>query len=223
MAKKYVYQVTTGSTADDVYLQAKHQIDGSKRQSTSRLSGYIGPEEFQQLKQQSQLSQTLSQSQQFVTNTFSFSHKGSTHNIFSTELSQDSFASSGFCSANTNAAAVSMSQSSLFGHISQDIVMTQNSQGSNPRSATKGIQSNPSLQNSSSKSNLCGVVLRENVDCELRRSAQKNFTGKDQRNMSPYAGTANGNGSAVKAHAQLVTESSITNSAKARRQIFFES
>ncbi|KNC21793.1 hypothetical protein FF38_03231, partial [Lucilia cuprina] len=208
LAKKYVYPVTAGSTADDIYLQAKAQIEDTKRQSTTRLSGYIGPEEYQQLKQQT--SQTpLTQTQ---------SHKGSLHNIFNTDNSFDSFGlisqtSSGFCGS-TN--GMTMSQTSFLGQISQDIITADSSQTSNSCSASKTIQTCPSLQNSSSKSNLCGVVLRENVDCDIRRSAQKNFTGKDQRNMSPYTGGSNG--SAVKAHSQLITDS-----AKARRQISFDS
>ncbi|KAM7344838.1 cyclin E-interacting protein minus [Cochliomyia hominivorax] len=206
LAKKYVYPVTTGGSADDIYLQAKTQIEDTKRQSTTRLSGYIGPEEYQQLKLQSSQTQ---------------SHKGSTHNIFTTDNSFDSFGlisqtSSGFCGS-TN--GMSVSQTSFLGQISQDIIAADTS---NSRSATKTIQTNLSLQNSSSKSNLCGVVLRENVDCELRRSAQKNFTGKDQRNMSPYAGGPSNGGSAVKAHSQLINDIA-ANSAKARRQISFDS
>lgn len=162
LAKKYVYPVTAGATADDIYLQAKTQIEDTKRQSTTRLSGYIGPEEYQQLKQQSSQS-LLSQSQ---------SHKGSTQNIFTTDNSFDSFGlisqtSSGFCGS-TN--GMTMSQTSFLGQISQDIITAESSQTSNSCSATKPIQMSTSLQNSSSKSNLCGVVLRENVDCDLRRS-----------------------------------------------------
>lgn len=204
--------MTAGSTADDIYIQAKTQIEDTKRQSTTRLSGYIGPEEYQQLKQQSSQS-LLSQSQ---------NHKSSSYTIFTADNSFDSFGlisqtSSGFCGS-TN--CLTMSQTSFLGQLSQDIITADSSQISNPRSATKTIQANSSLQNSSSKSNLGGVVLRENVDCEIRRSAQKNFTGKDQRNMSPYAGA--NNGSAVKAQTQLVTDFS-ANSAKARRQITFDS
>lgn len=49
--------------------------------------------------------------------------------------------------------------------------------------------------------------------------AQKNFTGKNQRNMSSYADNG---GSAVKVHSQLMADI-ITNSAKARRLISFDS
>lgn len=200
--------MTAGSTADDIYLQAKTQIEDTKRQSFTRLSGYIGPEEYQQLKQQSQL-----QSQ---------SQRSSSHNVFTADSSFDSFgllsqASSGFCGS-TNCLAIS--QTSFLGQISQDVLHSEASQNTNSCSATKTIQTNPTLQNSSSKSNLCGVVLRENVDCEVRRSAQKNFTGKDQRNMSPYA--AANNGSAVKAQTQMVADLGLSG-AKARRQITFDS
>lgn len=216
MAKKYVYPVTAGSTADDIYLQAKSQIEDTKRPSSTRLSGYIGPDEYQQLKLQNH-SQSMSQ-----LSSQSLSHKGSMQNLFTAnETSFDSFGlisqtSSGFCGS-TN--GMTMSQTSFLGQISQDIIIGElSSQASNSRSASKPpIQLQNGLQNSSSKCNIGGVVLRENVDCELRKSAQKNFTGKDQRNMSPYVGTGNG-GSAVKAHTQLVTDS-----AKARRQISFDS
>ncbi|XP_073844649.1 cyclin E-interacting protein minus [Musca autumnalis] len=218
LAKKYVYNVTSGGTADDIYLQAKSQIDETKRQSTSRLSGYIGPEEYQQLKKQ-QLSQQSSQSLSQASS--SFSHKVSSLNIFNGDSSFDSFGpisqnTSGFCSGNNTG----LSQTSNFlGHISQDIIM-ETSQSSNTKSGKKLIDPNKSLPNSSSKSNIYADALRENMDCDVRNSAQKNFTGKDQRNMIQYAGNGGG-GSAVKAHTQLVTEI-ITNSAKARRQITFD-
>lgn len=220
LAKKYVYNVTSGSTADDIYLQAKSQIDDNKRQSTSRLSGYIGPEEYQQLKQQQQSQQSSqSLSQSLLSQTFS--HKGSAHNIFTGENSFDSFGlmsqhTSGFCSGGNN---TGLSQTSFLGQISQDVLI-ETSQSSNTRSGKKLVDPNASLHNSSSKSNIYADALRENMDCDVRNSAQKNFTGKDQRNMISYAGT--GGSSAVKAHTQLVTEI-ITNSAKARRQITFDS
>ncbi|XP_013106845.2 uncharacterized protein LOC106086646 [Stomoxys calcitrans] len=213
LAKKYVFNVTTGASADDIYLQAKSQLDDSKRQSTSRLSGYIGPEEYQQLKQQ--------QSQTLLGHAFG-SHKGSAHNIFNGDNSFDSFGlmsqnTSGFCSGSNN---VVLSQTSFLGQITQDVVV-ETSQSSSTRSGKKASSDpNSSIHNSSSKSNIYADALRENMDCDVRTSAQKNFTGKDQRNMIPYAG--NGGGSAVKAHAQLVTEI-VTNSAKARRQITFDS
>lgn len=50
------------------------------------------------------------------------------------------------------------------------------------------IQQNPSLQNSSSKNNITSAALRENMDSNSagKMSAQKNFTGRDQSNISPY-------------------------------------
>ncbi|XP_061389550.1 serine-rich adhesin for platelets [Musca vetustissima] len=224
LAKKYVYNVTAGGTADDIYLQAKSQIDDTKRQSTSRLSGYIGPEEYQQMKKQ-QLTQQSSQSLlQASLSSSSFSHKVSSLNIFNGDSSFDSFGpisqnTSGFCSGN-NTAMLSQTNSFL-GQISQDIII-ETSQSSNTRSGKKlMVDPNKSLPNSSSKSNIYADALRENMDCDVRNSAQKNFTGKDQRNMIPYAGNGGNGGSAVKAHTQLVTDI-ITNSAKARRQITFD-
>ncbi|XP_075165519.1 cyclin E-interacting protein minus isoform X2 [Haematobia irritans] len=219
LAKKYVYNVTGGASADDIYLQAKSQIDESKRQSTSRLSGYIGPEEYQQRKQQLSQQSSQSLSQTLLGQSYG-SLKGSALNIFNGDNSFDSFGlmsqhTSGFCSGGNNTA---VSQTSFLGKISQDIVV-ETSQSSSTRSGKK-IDPNGSIHNSSSKSNIYADALRENMDCDVRTSAQKNFTGKDQRNMISYA--SNAGGSAVKAHTQLVTEI-VTNSAKARRQITFDS
>ncbi|XP_037955430.1 uncharacterized protein LOC119685261 isoform X2 [Teleopsis dalmanni] len=164
LAKKYVYNVVSGKTADDIYFHAKAQIDDNKRLSCSRLSGYIPPDEYQQRKNCQQ------------------SQHGSLQNLFSTETSIDSFSfshtSSGFYEHST-------SQSNLLEIIPQDdINYSQNSVGSSKLSSQIS-QSNSALPNSSSKNNLGGLALRENVDCELRRSAQKNFTGLFETSSTP--------------------------------------
>ncbi|KAH8254755.1 hypothetical protein KR032_012017 [Drosophila birchii] len=199
LAKKFAFSVIAGKSADDVYLQARSQESEAKRLSSTRLSGYIGPEEFAQRKLL--LSQTSSGVGTLAGSTRSL------HNMFGSENSIDSF---GLSQQTTS--ACTDTQSSLVDRIAEDLFCKER----------QPIRPNPTLQNSSSKSNLGGLALRENVDCELRRSAQKNFTGKDQRNISPYYG-GGGNGSNGSARKFQVPSASSNNSGgKAKRQISFD-
>ncbi|KAH8370383.1 hypothetical protein KR093_003236 [Drosophila rubida] len=206
LSKKYAFSVIAGKQPDDIYLQARSQESETKLQSSARLSGYIGPEEFAQRKlllSQSS-SQSLSQMSLLRSKT-----EGSMQNLFGSENSIDSF---GFSQMSQGATSSNpATQSSLMERISEDLFCKQ-----------QPILPNPALQNSSSKSNLGGLALRENVHCEQRRSAQKNFTGKDQQNISPYFGGGNSNGSGRK----LPTTATVVSgesSAKAKRQISFDS
>ncbi|XP_054738432.1 uncharacterized protein LOC129244684 isoform X1 [Anastrepha obliqua] len=182
LAKRYVHNVITGHCADDIYLQAKAKIVREKNESNCRLSGYIGPEEYQRLKN--------SQQQQLQDQTHSFSQNliraDSVTNIFSIDSSLNSSRASS--SQNITLSTSSLATTSTSQNQSQIQLLESTVKQSS--SLTKlSIQSNTSLQNSSSKNNMCGLALRENVNFESdqRRSAQKNFTGKDQRNVSPYA------------------------------------
>ncbi|KAH8299606.1 hypothetical protein KR044_003499 [Drosophila immigrans] len=207
LAKKYAFSVIAGKQPDDIYLHARSQESETKLQSSARLSGYIGPEEFAQRKLL--LSQNSSQSMSQMSLVRSKTD-GSMQNLFGSENSIDSF---GFSQMSQGAATSnSATQSSLMERISEDLFSKQQ----------LPILPNPTLQNSSSKSNLGGLALRENVHCEQRRSAQKNFTGKDQRNISPYFGVSNSNGSGRKLQATATVVSG-ESSAKAKRQISFDS
>lgn len=66
------------------------------------------------------------------------------------------------------------------------------------------------------------TILRENIDSEQRqKSSQKqiSFSGKDQKNMSPYADAKSGS----QAKAKLLVGGSVGSSIlKAKRQISFE-
>ncbi|CAD7014387.1 unnamed protein product [Ceratitis capitata] len=182
LAKRYVHYVISGRCADDIYIHAKAKIVREKNESSSRLSGYIGPEEYQRFKDSQK--QQLHEDQ---INSFSQSsmRSSSISNIFSTEPSLDSFRISGINEFALSSTFTSQSQS-----------LTESGSTKQFSSNKKmPIQSNSSLQNSSSKNNMCGLALRENVnfESEQRRSAQKNFTGKDQRNVSPYAHNNNNN------------------------------
>ncbi|KAL7737633.1 hypothetical protein ACLKA6_007741 [Drosophila palustris] len=208
LAKKYAFSVIAGKQPDDIYLHARSHESETKLQSSSRLSGYIGPEEFAQRKLL--LSQSSSQSLSQMSLARSKAD-GSMPNLFGSENSIDSF---GFSQMSQGAVTSnSATQSSLMERISEDLFSKQQQ---------LPILPNPTLQNSSSKSNLGGLALRENVHCEQRRSAQKNFTGKDQRNISPYYNGGNSNGSGRKLQSTTAVPS-VDSSAKARRQISFDS
>uniref|UniRef100_A0A1A9WP96 Uncharacterized protein n=1 Tax=Glossina brevipalpis TaxID=37001 RepID=A0A1A9WP96_9MUSC len=215
LAKRYAYQVTTGASVDEIYLQAKQKIEESKRQNAMRLSGYIGPKEFEELKLHSNSCKSPPSSTQSSINS-----NGSKQNIFTGSNSMDNLSERSQNSVKT----LITKQTSFLDQLSQNSTDMQHSY-SIGMAAKLTIASNAgSQQNSSSKSNLNGVVLRENVDCDMRKSAQKNFTGKDQRNMSPYACVGSGGqSSAVKAQTHLVSELNTKNCAKARRQITFDS
>ncbi|KAH8348901.1 hypothetical protein KR084_012358 [Drosophila pseudotakahashii] len=200
LAKKFAFSVIGGKNADDVYLQARSQETEAKRLSSTRLSGYIGPEEFAQRK--------LLLSQTSAAGSAAAGSVRSLHNMFGSENSVDSFGLSQM-SLPTN--TCSDTQSSIVDRISEDLFSKER----------LPIRPNPTLQNSSSKSNLGGLALRENVDCELRRSAQKNFTGKDQQNISPYFGGGGSNGSARKFQMPPVGNSN-NSGGKAKRQISFD-
>lgn len=208
----------SGKQPDDIYLHARSHESEAKRQSSTRLSGYIGPEEFAQRKLL--LSQSSTQSQSLSQMSLTRSQAGgSIQNLFGSENSVDSFGFSQL--SQSNGASNSTTQSSFMERISEDLFCKQQQQQSQPQLP---IQPNPSLHNSSSKSNLGGLALRENVHCEQRRSGQKNFTGKDQRNISPYfggGGGGNSNGSARKLQANAA--SSGGSGVKAKRQISFDS
>lgn len=84
----------------------------------------------------------------------------------------------------------SVSTTFNFSQFSQQSHHHETSQDSNSSAIKQrlNIQHNPSLQNSSSKNNITSAALRENMDSNSARkmSAQKNFTGRDQSNISPY-------------------------------------
>ncbi|XP_030386582.1 uncharacterized protein LOC115633297 isoform X2 [Scaptodrosophila lebanonensis] len=210
LAKKYAYNVISGKNSDEIYVYARSQESDAKRQSSSRLSGYIGPEEFEQRKLLfSHSTNSLARSKL----------TGSAHNIFGSENSIDSFSLSQMSQV-TSGYGDTQTQSSLVERISEELF-------NGGKTKKLSIQPNASLQNSSSKSNLGGLALRENMDCEQRRSAQKNFTGKDQRNISPYYSgsnnNSNSNGLSGNNSARKIQAKTTDSGAKAKRQISFDS
>ncbi|EDW01078.1 uncharacterized protein LOC6560512 [Drosophila grimshawi] len=217
LAKKYAFSVIAGKQPDDIYLQARIHESEAKRQTGTRLSGYIGPEEFAQRKLLLSQSSTSTQLMRIAAD------GGSIHNLFGSENSIDSFGFSQLSQGTvTTSVSASASQSSLMDRISEELFAKQRQPQLQHQQLP--IQPSPSLQNSSSKSNLGSLALRENVHCEQRRSAQKNFTGKDQRNISPYyGGNSNSNSSARKLHNVPTATNGGDSGAKAKRQISFDS
>lgn len=162
LSKKYVYCVMHGKTADDVYLMEKNDINNEKVAASTKLTGYIAPDDYANFKKLP------------IKKTNSFA--------FLSESSVDSFNFSqsygcGPTQSTQNSEHTKFSQNSLLSVDSSNMCAINNK---------LPIQPNKTLQNSSSKNNLNGLALRENVDCEQRKSGLKNFTGKDQRNVSPY-------------------------------------
>uniref|UniRef100_A0A0K8UZS0 Uncharacterized protein n=3 Tax=Bactrocera latifrons TaxID=174628 RepID=A0A0K8UZS0_BACLA len=183
LAKRYVHNVIGGRNADDIYLNAKAKIARERSEANIRLSGYIGPEEYRRRKdaqkQQQQHDEQNSSFSQSITIT------GSISNIFLCDKSMDSFC---MTSGYETIPASNTTTQTTYSSQSQSQVFDSNSKPSSLKKLS--VQPNASLQNSSSKNNMCGLALRENVNFEIeqqRRSTQKNFTGKDQRNVSPYA------------------------------------
>lgn len=134
--------------------------------SKIKLKGYIGPEDYEKLKnpiQKVQSNMFLSQSSSDSSFHFSQQSFG-----FSTQSSM---------SQNTEGLLNDLS-------LSSNCFNETNSLGAIPETV------NYALGNSSSKSNTSGSVLRENVrESELKqKSGQKliEFSGKDQKNVSPY-------------------------------------
>ncbi|XP_055843479.1 uncharacterized protein LOC129910219 [Episyrphus balteatus] len=184
LAKKYVCNVISGKSADEIYIFAKSKIEEERKISSSRLTGYIAPDEFEIRKL-------------VMTQT----------SLCSFENSMDSFA---------------LSQSSSITQPAHNIKNIEDILMESKSAIKLNIQPNSSLQNSSSKNNLDGIALRENVDCEQRWSAQKCFTGIDQQNVSPYANpTVRSSGQTLSFKSSLYD---LNNSAaKAKRQISFDS
>lgn len=179
-----MYLAISGKSSDEIYVLAKNEIE-VKKKSTSRVSGYIAKEDYENSLQKN------------------------TENINKT-VSVSSIESFSF---------------SQFGQPSQSEPQDPN------LSAIKRltIQHNPSLQNSSSKNNVTSAALRENLDSNSagKMSAQKNFTGRDQSNISPYNSVEKNTSSGMKTlvgggFSGSSCKINTPNSFKVKRQISFD-
>ncbi|XP_058834051.1 uncharacterized protein LOC131691557 [Topomyia yanbarensis] len=188
LANKHVYDVIQGRSVDDIYLKEKTRIMNVK--NTSKLHGYIAPQEYEQR-------------QQLVKRSASTS-------LLISENSIDT----SLCASSSQ--QLLLSQSSIF---------SQSSEFLNQLSQSSLRQSGASNAASCELTTSDNTALRENIDSEQRhKSAQKqvSFSGKDQKNLSPYAD--NKGGGAQAKGTKLLVGAAISSSSilKAKRQISFE-
>lgn len=190
LTNRLVYSAIQGKTADEIYFAEVVKIKNA--QNNLKPTGYIGPEEYEKRNLQ----------------------KSNSCNIFP-DTSMESF----------NLSQLSLSQ---LGHSSQSTeFLNQFSQNFNSQiiKSKNGFESfpatvsenNSTLTKSTSKNNENSSVLRENCDIELKqKSGQKNvgFSGKDQKNVSPY--------SVHKQSTKLLVGAKSASVLKAKRQISFD-
>lgn len=188
-ANNHVFEVIQGRSVDDIYHQEKIRILRSK--NAGKLQGYITPEEYEQRKL--------------------FLKRNSSGATIISENSLDSFV----CTSSSQ--QLQFSQSSTFSQSSEFLnQLSQSSARAGSVSTVPPVSTVVSELISSQN-----TALRENIDSEQRqKSTQKHvsFSGKDQKNLSPYADKS---GSQVKS--KLLVGGGVASSVlKAKRQISFE-
>ncbi|XP_035906442.1 uncharacterized protein LOC118509642 [Anopheles stephensi] len=198
LANKHVYEVIQGKSVDDIYFREKTRIMNAR--NMPKLQGYIAAEEYELRK----LKRTTS-----IT-----SFDGSSPFDCSLSASQSLLSQSSM-----------LSQGSSFGGLSQLSQTTSFVRsGANMKpAASTGSVNMVGLSNTSTTN----TALRENVDSELRQRSTKKqllFSGKDQKNVSPFRMEKNLSliGSNVNANKLLVGGSLNSSIMKAKRQISFE-
>uniref|UniRef100_A0AAG5D586 Uncharacterized protein n=1 Tax=Anopheles atroparvus TaxID=41427 RepID=A0AAG5D586_ANOAO len=211
LANKHVFEVIQGKSVDDIYFREKTRILNAR--NLTKLQGYIAPQEYELRKLRRAGSMTsmasstdgaspfdsqLSASQTFLSQSSSI-------------FSQGSFVGGSFTQLSTEVASGSMPH------------------GRQPKAATSTGSVNTVGVGGALGSNHITTALRENIDSELRqRSTQKllSFSGKDQKNVSPYRLDKGGNpvvGSNANANYKLLVGGAHNSSImKAKRQISFE-
>lgn len=193
LANKHVYEVIQGKSVDDIYFREKTRIMNAR--NMPKLQGYIAPEEYELRK----LNRTTS-----IT-----SFDGSSPFDCSLSASQSCLSQSSMLSQGSSFAG--LSQLSQTNSIVRTVHMMK------PASSTGSV-------------NMAGLsttttALRENVDSELRqRSIKKQllFSGKDQKNISPFRSEKNLTLLGSNANKLLVGGSFNSSIMKAKRQISFE-
>ncbi|KAJ6644449.1 hypothetical protein Bhyg_09418 [Pseudolycoriella hygida] len=161
IADRLVFWVVRGKSADDIYLSERLRKENLRAAAKVKLKGYITPEDYDKLKQQATSIKT---------------------NMLHSQLSGDSFIFSEKSLNSNQSTQSAISRSS-------DLSMSNNC-FNETQSLSPIPEANYALCNSSSKSNASNSVLRENMrEIEVKqKSGQKviEFSGKDQKNVSPY-------------------------------------
>lgn len=202
IADKHVFWVLQGKSEDEIYLNERNKMDNIAT-SLPKLTGYIAPAEYEER-------------QKLMRRSASVMHlSDSSTDSMVDSLSQKSLSKYAVYSQSTEFLG------QLSGSSGNAVMVSQTT--TSPRANISSV-----LTNSSSKSNSKGCVLRENVDSEQRqKSGQKAFafSGKDQKNVSPYTDKTREN-SLSKQHNKLLaignSSSSNPNALKAKRQISFD-
>lgn len=130
--------------------------------------------------------------------------------------------SSGLFSEATTSSIESFSQLTEFSQQSQSSDMGHTSGPSHSRH--DGVKAKD-LNNSSSKNNLGSIVLRENHDSKSAQKMAAGFSGKDQKNVSPYndkARSSSASSQHIKTNKLLVGGAMSSNLLKVKRQISFD-
>lgn len=192
-------------SVEDIYKQAVDKLLKTK-EATFKLSGYIGPNELteaQKLKKHLPLAQNACKK----LSDCGGGSKTTAHLVYQ-ELVDDS----GTNSVSGDNSSVLEEEDS---RNKKDIKAVANA------NTTNSSKKSSVLTNSSSKSNMNGSVLRENVDCELRRSAQKSSIIKEHL-KSPYFGVVGSRNSAVKTPGRSSSESNFVMASRVKRHIVFD-
>lgn len=154
-----------GKSIDEIYMNEKIRKENLRAASKVKLKGYIAPEDYEKLKKPMQKVNS---------------------NMFLSQSSTESF--------NFSQQSYNFSTQSSISHNTEGL-LNDLSLSNNCFNETKSMSAIPETVNyalggSSSKNNAGGSVLRENVrESELKqKSGQKliEFSGKDQKNVSPY-------------------------------------
>ncbi|XP_041769377.1 uncharacterized protein LOC121592122 [Anopheles merus] len=216
LANKHVYEVIQGKSEHEIYFREKTRLSNAR--NLQKLQGYIAPEEYELRRLKRTASTTsfdatspfdcsLSASQSFLSQS-SILSQGSSFGGGLSQLSQPN----GFTRGGAGSAAAGV------GHLK-------------PAASTGSVNTVGLLGASIVGSLSSSTALRENVDSELRQRSTKKqllFSGKDQKNLSPYRmdkslsliGGVGGGGNV--GNKLLVGGAANSSIMKAKRQISFE-
>lgn len=205
LARQYAYYVTVNMSFEVIHEQAVQKLLKAEKAS-SKPSGYIGPNELDELqKKKMHLTENVSTKKSDKLN--SVGSDKSTASLVYQEFTNDT-------GKVKKPADYNILEKGDDNKYKKDLGVSTNINAScNNRKPFV-------LTNSSSKSNANGAVLRENIDSDLRRSAQKTSALKDQF-RSPYCGSDKPT-SLVKTPGTVKSDSTAVMASRVKRHIVFD-
>lgn len=207
ISDRIVFWVVQGKSVDDIYLMEKQRLEKTKMiNGLPKLNGYIAPDEYAERKDRMR--------------------------VLSSDCSWDSFGLSQLSATQLSNSSQSCDTTQSDYNFVGDLMCNQ-STGSAPSSQYKlKILHESDNENDLSASTTTTTIamgnsaLRENIDSEQRqKSAQKNlsFSGKNQKNVSPYTDRQPLRTSSCKQQNSLfMGGGKNANILKAKRQISFD-